>query len=373
MFLEKLNIIQFKNLESVALSFKNKINCFIGDNGAGKTNILDSIYYLSMCKSGFVSSDRQSVMHGKDFFVINGEYKVDNNSFENISCSFKTIGLKKIKRNDKEYQKLSEHIGLLPLVIISPSDSFIISESSEERRKYLNQLISQIDKRYLSSLVKYNQLLAQRNALLKSIRIHQQRDVLDIIDMQISEVGDDLFKKREEVLGSLAPIIEKYYSLLSGDKERVKIEYRSKLSESGMLELLQSTFEKDCANQYTTCGIHRDDIKMSIMDYPIRKYGSQGQQKSFIIALKLAQFDIITQHTNKKPILLLDDIFDKLDLGRVEELINIVYSKKFGQIFISDCNKLRLNSVLEKITDNYTIFSVKDSEVTICSERNPSL
>lgn len=373
MFLEKLNIIQFKNLESVSLSFKNKINCFIGDNGAGKTNILDSIYYLSMCKSGFVSSDRQSVMHEKDFFVLNGEYKVDNNSFENIYCSFKTIGVKKVKRNDKEYPKLSEHIGLLPLVIVSPGDSFIISDSSEERRKYINQLISQIDKKYLLLLVKYNQLLAQRNALLKGVLDCSQRDVLEVIDMQIGEVGDAIFKKRTEVINYLAPIVEKYYSLLSGDKEKINIEYNSKLSEQNMFDLLQNSLEKDFANKYTTRGIHRDDIKMSIMGYPIRKYGSQGQQKSFIIALKLAQFDVITEHTGKKPILLLDDIFDKLDLNRVEELINIVYSSKFGQIFISDCNKLRLDNVLEKITDNYTIFAVKDSEVTICNEKNLSL
>ncbi len=367
MFLNKLDIIQYKNLGCVTLSFSNKINCFIGNNGAGKTNALDSIYYLSMCKSAFGTSDRQLVMHEKDFFVITGQYKDNLSGYENINCSFKTNAGKKIKRNDKEYPKLVEHIGLIPVVIVTPYDSGIINESGEERRKYINQLISQIDKQYLTNVIKYNQLIAQRNILLKS---KNQYDVLEIIDMQLSELGDKIHKVRKATIEKLAPIVQSYYDILCESKEQISISYTSKLNNQSMEQILKDTFEKDCINQHTTSGIHRDDIKMNIMDYPIRKYGSQGQQKSFIIALKLAQGDIIAEHTNKKPILILDDVFDKLDLNRVEGLLKIVSSDKFGQIFISDCNKQRLDNILQRVTDKYTIFKVENSNIEVCNEES---
>ena len=370
MFLKKLDIIQYKNLELTTLTFTNKINCFIGNNGAGKTNALDSIYYLSMCKSAFTNSDRQLVMHEKDFFMINGEYQDQHLGYENIHSSFRTTTGKKIKRNDKEYSKLAEHIGLIPVVIVTPYDSGIINESGEERRKYINQLISQIDKQYLTNVIKYNQLITQRNILLKSLKSKDQRDVLEVIDMQLSELGDKIHKVRKATIEKLSPIVQSYYDILCESKEQISISYQSKLNNQSMEEILKDNFTKDSINQYTTSGIHRDDIKMSIMDYPIRKYGSQGQQKSFIIALKLAQGDIIAEYTNKKPILILDDVFDKLDLNRVEGLIKIVCSDKFGQIFISDCNKQRLNNILKKVTDKYSIFKVENSNIEICNEES---
>lgn len=363
MFLEKINLIQFKNIESSSISFTSKINCFVGDNGAGKTNIIDAIHALSLCKSSLGVSDKGCLMHTKDFFMVDGSYIMDDGSLENISYSYKKGNTKKLKRNDKEYTRISDHIGVLPLVMISPSDIYIISESGDERRKYINSLISQIDKTYLHNLIRYNSLLIQRNNLLKNLKNTQHKEVLDIIDEQISEIGDKIYLRRKEMIDYLSPIVSSYYKILSADNESVNMKYISQIEERSSLELLKSSIEKDCVNMYTTTGVHRDDIKMEIMGYPIRRYGSQGQQKSFIIALKLAQFDIINKYSKSKPILLLDDIFDKLDLSRVEELIKIVNHEDFGQIFITDCNKIRIERVLESISQEYSLFYVKNGNV----------
>lgn len=363
MFLEKINLIQFKNIESSSICFSSKINCFVGDNGAGKTNIIDAIHYLSLSKSSLGVSDKACLMHTKDFFVIDGSYLMEDGSLEHVSCSYKKGATKKLKRNEKEYTKMSDHIGVLPLVMISPSDIYIINESGDERRRYLNSLLSQIDKTYLHHLMRYNALLTQRNNLLKNLKNAQQKEVLSILDEQMAEIGDKIYLRRKEMIEFLSPIVCSYYKRLSGDHESVNMKYISQIEHKSSLELLRSSIDKDCINMHTTTGVHRDDIKMEIMGHPIRRYGSQGQQKSFIIALKLAQFDMMTRYSKSKPILLLDDVFDKLDLGRVEELIKIVNHEEFGQIFITDCNQLRLGKILENVSQGYSLFYVKNGSI----------
>lgn len=358
MYLKELNIINFKNVASSRFEFTEKINCFVGNNGVGKTNILDAVHYLSLCKSGWGLSDRMCIRHGEEFFLLEGDYYMEGGRHEKIVSSYRKNQQKSIKRNGKEYKKIVEHIGVLPFVMVSPYDTAIINESGEERRRFVNSLISQIDKTHLMELIRYNTLLAQRNKMLKDGITFESADVLDILDMQLSELAASIYGKRLSVIKELAPLVSEYYGILSGDREEVTLEYRSMLSEKSMEELLEETAERDRILRYTTAGIHRDDIKMSIMDHPIRKYGSQGQQKSFLIALKLAQYDLLHGLAGFKPLLILDDIFDKLDLERVGRLIEIVSGENFGQIFISDCNKLRLQTILDRTSAAHTIFEI---------------
>lgn len=358
MFLKELNIINFKNIPSRQFSFTDKINCFVGNNGVGKTNMLDSIHYLSLCKSGWGLSDRMCIRHGEDFFRIEGAFEVAGDRTEKIIVTYngKT---KSVKRNTKEYAKISEHIGLLPFVMVSPYDTGIINEAGEERRRFLNSFISQIDPVHMGRLIRYNTLLAQRNKMLKEGVEGESKEVMEIIDMQLSEVAAAIASRRTEIIGELSPLVERYYRILSDDREEVSLKYSSQLLKKPMEDLLTESAERDRIMGYTTAGIHRDDIKMSIMNYPIRRYGSQGQQKSFLIALKLAQNDMLFAHTGRRPILLLDDIFDKLDLERVAQLISIVSGEHFGQIFISDCNKQRLQTILDKIDTKHKIFDIE--------------
>lgn len=358
MFLKELNIINFKNISTRQFSFSDKINCFVGNNGVGKTNILDAVHYLSLCKSGLGLSDKMCIRHGEAFFMVEGEYIITERRHENIVVSYNGKN-KSIKRNTKEYSKIAEHIGLLPFVMVSPYDTGIINESGDERRRFLNSFISQIDPIHMSELMSYNTLITQRNKILKTEIIGEAQDVLEIIDMQIVTIANSICKRRKEIIEELAPLVESYYHTLSGEKEEVTLRYSSQLLKKPMDVLLEEALERDKIMGYTTVGTHRDDIKMSIMDYPIRRYGSQGQQKSFLIALKLAQYDILFAHVGRKPILLLDDIFDKLDLERVAELIGIVSGDHFGQIFISDCNKQRLKTILDKIDTKHKIFDIE--------------
>lgn len=361
MYLKRLNILNFKNISSISLELSPKINCFVGSNGAGKTNILDAIHYLSLCKSLNILTDNQCVKHEENFFMIEGEYNIDNENIENISCSYTKPKGKVVKRGAKEYSRLSEHIGLFPLVLISPSDTYLISEGSEERRRFLNSFISQIDRSYLSSLVRYNSLIAERNKLLKEG--FSSNELIDILDMQIAYYGEPLYKARVEYINLLAPLTTKYYAEISNDKESVSMSYNSKINSDNFTELLAESRMKDSIIGHTTVGIHRDNIEFKIGDYPIRRYGSQGQQKSFLIALKLAQFDIIASAKERQPMLLLDDIFDKLDIERVERLISIVLEKQFGQIFITDANKVRIDKILEGLPAESNVYSVDNGEV----------
>ncbi|MDR0955055.1 MAG: DNA replication/repair protein RecF [Rikenellaceae bacterium] len=359
MYLQRLSLIHFKNIREADLAFCGKLNCLVGDNGTGKTNLIDAIHYLSLCKSAFNLTDGQSVNHGADFFTIEGKFTLGQ-SREEITCAFKKGGGKIVRRNGKEYEKLSEHIGLLPVVLVSPSDTSLIHESGEDRRKFLNTLLSQLDREYLHALIRYNRILAERNKLLKQLWSGNFEEILEVLDRQLIEAGERVYAKRRELVEKLAPIVEKYYAVLSDDREQVQIAYKSELNETPFEELLRGAYEKDRILQHTTVGIHRDDIRMTIGGYPLRKYGSQGEQKSFLVALKLAQFEVIADHSGYKPILLLDDIFDKLDMERVRRLIRLVSDDRFGQIFITDSNKVRLDSILQGLDPEFRLFTVED-------------
>lgn len=343
MYLKRLSLINFKNIGQEELSLIAGINCFVGDNGAGKTNFVDAIHFLSMCKSAFAMTDTQSVRHGEEFFLLEGSYERTDGRSEQVTCSFARRGGKTLKRNGKEYDRLSDHVGLIPVVIVSPADSALVSEAADERRRYLNGCISQLDRSYLSAVMRYNAVLSERNKYLK---IGSDEDMLLIYDRQLAEHGAVIFEKRRAFAERLQPIVGEYYALLSGQRERVELTYRSELAETPFMELLQRARQRDLVNQFTTAGVHRDDLVLRIDGYPLRKYGSQGQQKSFLVALKLAQYCVVAADKGEKPILLLDDLFDKLDMGRVEQLIKLVSGEQFGQIVITDCNKVRLEKIL---------------------------
>lgn len=360
MILKKLSLINFKNLSQQVIELEPSINCFVGDNGTCKTNIVDAIHYLAMCKSALGMSDSQCVLHGEDFFVVDGAFENEDGRKEQIVCSYKRGNQKIIKRNDKAYERFSDHVGLIPTVIVSPADSMLISESGEERRKYINAFISQFDHDYLAAMIRYNGALAERNKYLK---IGSDEQMLLIYDMQLAAAAEKIFERRKEMIEKLQPIVAEFYKTLSGDRETVSLTYRTDLEDGELTELLLKSREKDCILGHTTVGIHRDDIQFSIGDVPLRKYGSQGQQKSFIIALKLAQYQIIAEQTGKTPILLLDDVFDKLDESRVAELITLVASDSFGQIVITDCSHERMERLLANSGAEYKLFDVTYGKV----------
>ena len=363
MYLKEISLINYKNFSSKSLEFDEKINCFVGDNGVGKTNVLDAIYYLSNAKGYFNSIASQNIRHGEDFFVIDGKYD-KNEREELINCSLKR-GLKKVvKRNGKEYEKLSEHIGLLPLVIISPADSNLIVEGSELRRKFMDSIISLNDRSYLQCLLKYNKVLIQRNSLLKYFAANNTFDSLniEIYDNELIKHGTDLYEKRKAFVKEFAPIfLERYQHIIdfSGSKnisEEVSLIYKSQLDNYSFEELLSKNIDKDRVLQFTSVGTHKDDLSFKLNGYSIKKIGSQGQQKSFLIALKLAQFEFIKNHRNLKPLLLLDDIFDKLDDRRVGQLLNLVNNENFGQIFISDTHIERTEELIKRTEQTYKLF-----------------
>lgn len=359
MFLKKLSLINYKNFASRNFGFDSKINCFVGNNGIGKTNILDAIYHLSFGKSYFNPVATQNIRHGTDFFVIEGEFE-KNGREEKIVCSLKRGVKKVIKRNGKTYERFSDHIGFLPLVIISPADRDLITEGSEMRRKFIDGVISQSDKDYLRILIKYNKVLVQRNSLLKYFAANHtfDLDALVVYNDQLHLYGTEIFEKRREFLEVFIPIFKAQYKAISGGNETVDLTYDSKLLDKGLLELLDQAMEKDRALQYTSVGIHKDDLNFVIGDHPIKKFGSQGQQKSFLIALKLAQFDFIKSQAKTTPILLLDDIFDKLDEQRVAHIVALVNQQNFGQIFISDTHAERTENVVKTIHQSYKIFKL---------------
>lgn len=360
MHLEHISLINFKNLEQADLDLATGINGLVGDNGAGKSNVLDAIYLLSMSRSVLSLADGACVRHGADFFMVDGRYSMEGERHEQVSCSYSTQrsggkGGKVLKRNGKEYERLSDHVGLIPVVVVSPADSDLISDSAEERRRLMNQFISQFDAGYLSALIRYNTLLQQRNRTLKS---GGEEQMLSIYDQQIIPYAQTIEQARRDTIAEMIPLITRYYEMLSGGREEVSLEYRTQLSGGGLLELFEQARQRDIINGHTTVGVHRDDVIFSIGGYPLRKYGSQGQQKSFLVALKLAQYQILCKHRGERPILLLDDLFDKLDRGRVEQLIRLVSGDEFGQIFISDCNQERLKTILDRAEVEYGLFGV---------------
>ena len=361
MFLDKLTILNFKNIARAEFEFSPKINCFIGLNGSGKTNLLDSVYMLSMCKSSVGMSDLQCICRDEEFFMIDGAYSLAESESQNrVTVSLKRGESKCVKFNGRQYERLADHIGVVPVVLIHPYDTSLINDSGDDRRKYINALVSQIDRVYLHNVVKYNKLLADRNRLLK--QSFSSGELLEVIDMQLAEVGQAIYLQRKEVIEAIAPVVTRYYSELADCGDEVQLSYRSQLNQATMAELLQSSRERDRVMQHTTVGIHRDDLSMTFGGRQLRRFGSQGEQKSFLIALKLAQYDVIARSSVVKPILLLDDIFDKLDAGRVERLIKLVSDNRFGQIFITDSNKVRLSNILDNMTLEHRLWQVSGGE-----------
>ncbi|MEA2043520.1 MAG: DNA replication and repair protein RecF [Bacteroidota bacterium] len=365
MFLKDLKLINFKNYAEANISFSEKINCFTGLNGAGKTNILDAVYYMSFTKSYFNHTDSLHVKKGDEFFLVQGNYERSEKN-ESISCGYKKSTGKSFKRNDKKYKKFSEHIGLLPLIIVSPDDNKLIIGSGEERRKYIDSVISQYDRSYLNELIKYQRLLSQRNKFLKSdsLASRSAKDTIEIYNMQLHNSGTIIHRKRQEFVKNLQPLFEKYYNTISEEKESIALKYKSQLNQNELLSLLNNNFEKDRALQYTYYGIHRDDLKLTIDDFKLSKAGSQGQQKTFLIALKFAQYEFIKQLSRLNPILLLDDIFDKFDADRIEKIVELIREDNFGQIFITDTNPERISRVLHKTKTEYKLFEVANNTIT---------
>lgn len=359
MFLKSISLINYKNFDSAAFEFDPKINCLVGPNGVGKTNVLDSIYHLSFGKSYFNPITSQNINHDGDFFVIDGNFE-KNDREEHILVSARRGQKKVIKRNNKSYEKFSEHIGFIPAVMISPGDRDLILEGSETRRKFIDGVISQSDQEYLNALLLYNKVVAQRNALLKFFAANSkfERDTLEIYNDQLTEYGSLIFKKRSEFLEDFIPIFNTRYTEITNGKEKVSIEYQSRLRQKSLAILLEESLQKDMMLQYTSVGIHKDDLNFEIAGHPIKKFGSQGQQKSFLIALKLAQFDFIKIINKANPILLLDDIFDKLDEHRVAHIVALVAGNDLGQIFISDTHAERTEKVVKESNQSYKIFKL---------------
>lgn len=359
MYLKKITLFNYKNFAEAEFTFDQKINGFVGKNGIGKTNVLDAIYHLAHGKSYFNPLAIQNIKHGEDFFVIDGLFD-KNDREEQIVCSIKKGQKKVLKRNGKPYEKFSEHVGFIPLVIISPADRDLIIEGSETRRKFMDSVISQSDSSYLQELILYQKTLVQRNALLKYFALNQVFDeaTLSIYNEQLDTFATSLFNKRKAFITAFLPIFNKHHQAITGSEEQVQLVYESHLHENNLLRLLEENLAKDRALQYTSIGIHKDDLAFEIDHYPIKKFGSQGQQKSFLIALKLAQFDFLKEQSGVKPILLLDDIFDKLDESRVAKIIAMVKDDSFGQLFISDTHPERTESIIQSAYQSFTIFNL---------------
>ena len=352
--LEKIVISDFRNIILQELEFSPNVNCVSGNNGEGKTNLLDAIYYLSMTKSAFALSDKFNFRHGTEEFSLSGLYRMENGLSSRFSVKMTSKGEKKMKRDEKQYGKVSEHIGVLPVVMVSPSDISMVSESGEERRRFVNAVLSQMDREYLTSLQQYNRLLLQRNKMLKEQDV--DRGLLEVIDMRMSAFAEPVFQARKKFVEELTPIVQEYYKALSGDSEQVSIEYDSELSKASLEQILAASYDKDRALKYTSAGIQRDDFLFKMNGHPIRRYGSQGQQKSFLVSLKFAQYELMKKNYGFAPVLLLDDVFDKLDMSRISNLLEMVASNDFGQIFITDSNKVRMAGIVDKLTQDRAYF-----------------
>lgn len=359
MIIKNLKIFNFKNHSEKSFDFSPEINCFVGNNGAGKTNILDALHYLSMAKSFLGNLDAQNILHESDFFAIEAEIQGEEKN-DIIKVQLPKEGKKIIKKNDKTYERIADHIGFLPSVMISPYDSNLISDGSESRRKFLDAMISQTDSDYLFALIQYQKTLQQRNALLKYFAKNRTFDLdsLEIYNEPLNKFGTQIFEKRQRFVASILPTIQHFYEIISKGNEKVTVIYESNLNEQNFEEILSENLEKDRVLTYTSRGIHKDDLRFEMNGNLIKKFGSQGQQKSFLIALKLAQIKRIKDITNKNPILLLDDIFDKLDDNRVSQLIELVNQQNFGQIFITDTNRERTESVVKRINEESKIFQI---------------
>lgn len=364
MILKKLSIINYKNIREASLELSPNINCLIGSNGMGKTNILDAIYYMSFCKSQSSAPDSQLILHDEEFFVLEGTYDDGFGNDEQIYCGLKRGSRKHFKRNKKEYKRLAQHIGFIPLILVSPSDTSLIDGGSENRRRLMDVVISQYKPEYMDALMRYNNALQQRNALLK---METEPDValMELWEEEMARYGEMLYTIRRDFINRLTPLFQEIYSYISGCHETVGLTYQSHCQRGPLLEVIRRDRFKDRAVGYSLHGVHRDDLEMTIDGYPLRREGSQGQTKTFVISIKLAQFDFLC-HTSSSttPLLLLDDIFDKLDASRVEQIVKLVSSERFGQIFITDTNRDHLDEILSHTTLDHKIFHVSEGNVS---------
>lgn len=363
MYLQNLHLLNFKSWAEAGFEFSAKLNCFVGLNASGKTNLLDAIHYLSLTKSYFSNADVQNIKEGSDFFVIEGSF-LRKEKEESIHCALKKGQKKLLRRNKKEYDKLSDHIGLFPSVVISPYDRDLITESSEVRRRFMDNVISQSDSQYLFHLMRYNRALQQRNTLLKyfAANNHFDKDALAAYDDQLAEHARPVLEKRQEFIEKLLPKIIYYYKIIGGNREAAGLQYQSQLLETPLQDLLIKQLAKDRVNQYTSVGLHRDNLVFELDGRSVRKFGSQGQQKSFLIALKLAQYEFLKEKQGTVPVLLLDDIFDKLDEERVAQLVKLVHDEDFGQIFITDTHPERTENLVKKIDPDARIFNLNNPQ-----------
>lgn len=362
MILNRITILNYKNLEQVELSFSPKLNCLFGRNGMGKTNLLDALYFLSFCKSAGNPVDSQNIRHEADFFMIQGFYEEENGELEEIYCGMKRRQKKQFKRNKKEYSRLADHIGFIPLVMVSPADQELILGGSEERRRFMDVVISQFDKAYLEALIRYNKALAQRNVLLKS-ELPVDEELFSVWEEMMAQAGEVVFAKREAFIREFTPIFQDFYAYISQEHEAVTLTYESHARDTSLYEVIRQSRQRDQIMGFSLKGIHKDELVMQLGGYPLRREGSQGQNKTYLVALKLAQFDFLKRMGRTTPLLLLDDIFDKLDAHRVEQIVKLVAGKRFGQIFISDTNREHLDAILQKVESDYRIFKVEDGRV----------
>ena len=368
MILKRLSLLNYKNIEQADLDFSPNVNCFIGQNGMGKTNLLDAIYYLSFCKSSTNPIDSQVMRHDSDFFVVQGLYETEQGDEEDIYCGMKRRQKKTFKRNKKAYLRFSEHVGFIPLVMVSPSDNELILGGSEERRRFMDVAISQHDKEYLAELINYDKALQQRNALLKQEE-EPDAELLTLWEEMMAHSGELIYHRRKEFISGLTPIFQSFYAQISGERETVSLDYLSHGDRGDLLEVIRNGRSKDRIMGYTLHGTHKDDLVMQLGGYPIKREGSQGQNKTYLIALKLAQFDFLRRSGHTTPLLLLDDIFDRLDASRVEQIIRLVSGDTFGQIFITDVNRGHLDRILSSATGDYKLYGVNEGVVSIYEER----
>ncbi len=360
MILRHLSILNYKNIAQAELDLSTGINCLIGQNGEGKTNLLDAIYFLSMCKSATTNIDSACVRHGQEFMMLQGMYEREDGRPEEIYCGLK-VGQKKVfRRSKKAYKRLAEHIGLVPVVVVSPADGDLISGGSEERRRFLDIVISQCEPLYLEALMRYNKALQQRNAMLKQEDVEPDPEVIGLWEEAMAKEGEFIFERRAEYVERLVPTFQRYYSTISQGAEQVGLNYVSHAQRGPLLEVIRRDRHRDRAVGYSLHGIHRDELEMTLDGYPIKREGSQGQNKSYLVALKLSQFDFLRRTgSNTTPILLLDDIFDKLDASRVEQIVRLVSGEDFGQIFISDTNRDHLDQILRLVPGEHRLFHVQ--------------
>ncbi len=378
MNLISLNILNYRNIREASLEFAPKLNCFVGLNGQGKTNVLDAIYLLSFAKSAFTSQDSLNITHGEQMSMVQGVYSYSESGptaeggQTTISCGLRKGVKKQFRRDKKDYPRLIDHIGLIPLVMISPSDQQLIDDGSDERRRFMDVVISQLDRKYLDCLTTYNTLLKQRNALLKQYgdAPNPPDDLLEVLEWQMIEPAEYIFAKRTAFFEAFEPYFAKTYAQISGSAEIPQLRYISQLQDRNIREAYIKTRQRDLILGWTSQGIHKDDLEMRLGDYPLKQVGSQGQQRTFVLAMKLAQALYISNHNSSlegrsggvSPILLLDDIFDRLDSERVERIVNMVQSEQFGQIFITDTDRQHLTEIL-KPNNNAKIFHVENGQI----------